>query len=132
MTFDEVLRRLQNLDPLTFEKVVCILFVRLGFPNARTTKRSHDGGIDIEASHSVLGGTEQVMVQCKRVSSLGVQHARELLGVLTANPSFAKGYLVTSGQITAECRAFCRKDGRLFCIDGMLLAKYVREFDLSL
>jgi hypothetical protein len=47
-----------------------------------------------------------------------------LIGVLVVGFISAKAYLVTSGLVSAECRAFCEKDGRLAVIEGPLLVHY--------
>lgn len=127
----DILNRLNRIDPLDFETLVKEVFSKIGFTNVRTTKRSHDGGIDIIGYKRALGGTERVVAQCKRMETTGVDKARELLGVLAADPSVSKGYLITSGSVSPECRSFCEKDGRLAIIEGPLLATYVSQFGIS-
>ncbi len=131
-TDQEVLVRLGAIDPLEFEQVVKQLFVKLGFQNARTTQVSHDGGVDIVATRTAIGGIERVVVQCKRMPRVGVEHARALLGVVTADTSVAKGFLVTNGEASPQCRDFCERNGKLSCIDGQLLAAYIRQFGIAL
>ena len=63
---------------------------------------------------------------------VGVEIARELLGVIAADQSIAKGFLVTSGRVSSECKAFCEKDGRLSIIEGPLLANYIVQFGIPL
>jgi len=38
--------------------------------------------------------------------------------------------LVTSGTVSRDCRAFCQTNGRLAILEGLLVAKYVKEFDI--
>ena len=132
LRLDQILAKIETLDPRAFEALVQKLFVKLGYPNARTTQISHDGGIDIRASRPVLGGTEHIIVQCKRQPTATVEHARALLGVLESDPSFAKGYLVTSGTVSRECRIFCQSNGRLAIVEGPLVAKYVKDFSIPI
>lgn len=128
--FDEALGKLSKLKPVEFEELVTAVFSKLGFSNARTTKRSHDGGIDITAHRLSIGRTEKVIAQCKRMDRVGVDVGRELLGVIAADPTIAKAFLVTSGMVSQECRAFCERDGRLAVAEGPLLTTYAVQFGL--
>jgi HJR/Mrr/RecB family endonuclease len=129
--FDEALAKLSTLKPLEFEELVKAVFGKLGFSNARTTKRSHDGGIDIIANRMSIGGrTERVIAQCKRMDRVGIDVGRELLGVIAADSTIAKAFLVTSGLVSQDCRAFCERDGRLAVIEGPLLTTYAVQFGL--
>ncbi len=130
-TITEVLYSLSTLNPIQFEEVVKTVFAKIGFTNVRTTKRSHDGGIDVIGYKRSLGGTEKIIAQCKRMDRVGVEVARELLGVIAADQSIAKGYLVTSGTVSPECRAFCERDGRLSIIEGPTLAAYIVQFGVA-
>ncbi|MEW6128657.1 MAG: SNF2-related protein [Acidobacteriota bacterium] len=127
-TITSILESLFTVNPIQFEEVVKSVFTKIGFTNVRTTKRSHDGGIDIIGYRRSVGGTEKTIAQCKRTSRVGVEVARELLGVIAADHSIAKGFLVTSGTVSPECRAFCEKDGRLSIIEGLTLATYILQF----
>lgn len=128
----EILNQLQNMDPLDFEKLICELFIKFGYINAKTTKRSHDGGIDIAALKWTVGGEERAVIQCKRKTyTVGIEYARELLGVVESDPSLSKGYLVVSGEISEECKSFCKRNGKLAYLDGIGVAKYINEFKMS-
>jgi hypothetical protein len=128
--FDEALAKLSTLKPLDFEELVKAVFGKLGFSSVTTTKRSHDGGIDIIANRMSIGRTERVIAQCKRTDRVGVDVGRELLGVIAADPTIAKAFLVTSGLVSQECRAFCERDGRLAVVEGPLLTTYAVQFGL--
>jgi HJR/Mrr/RecB family endonuclease len=130
MAFDDALANISKLDPLKFEELVKAIFDKLGFSNVRTTKRSHDGGIDIIANRMSIGRPEKVIAQCKRMDRVGVDVGRELLGVIAADTTVAKAFLVTSGLVSHECRAFCEQDGRLAIVEGPLLTTYAVQFGL--
>lgn len=132
MNIETVLARMDSMDPFEFEKLVSEIVRAIGFANPRTTKRSHDGGVDIVALRPGLERTESVVFQCKRMGMVGVEHARALLGVLAANQQLTKGYLVTSGTLSQECKAFCDRDGRLGYIDGPTTANYILKFKVPL
>jgi len=128
-----VLESLRKLAPQEFESVVMQVFQQaLGYTNARVTGRPADGGIDIEATKVTRGDRERVVVQCKRMADVGPSYARELLGVISADPSLSKGYLVTSGRLTKQCREFLEKQGRLEGIDGVQLAKWICERNIEI
>lgn len=130
MAFDDALAKISMLEPLEFEELVKAIFDKLGFSNVRTTKRSHDGGIDIIANRMSIGRPEKVIAQCKRMDRVGVDVGRELLGVIAADATVAKAFLVTSGLVSQECRAFCERDGRLAVLEGPLLTTYAVQFGL--
>jgi len=123
---------LGKINPIYFEEIVKNLFHKLGYQNARTTKRSHDGGIDIIASRAIAGGIEKAVAQCKRMEKVGIEHARNLLGVVAADPAISKAYLVTTGLASPECKIFCDRDGRLALIEGPLLSRYIEEFGIKI
>lgn len=66
------------------------------------------------------------------MENVGPNYARELLGVVTADPSLSKGYLVASGRLTRQCRDFLQKQGRLEGIDGVQLAKWICEHKIDI
>lgn len=129
-----VLEELTQLPPGEFERCVCDIFrLVLGYPNARVVGGSSDRGIDIEASRVVEGKHERIAVQCKRMPKVGPQYVRELLGVLAANSSLTKGYLVTSGSLTKQCQEEIHKSqGRLEGISGIQLAKWILDAKIEL
>lgn len=132
LSLEKIFENIGQMDPLHFEDLVKNLFRKFGYENAKTTKRSHDGGIDIKASRAIVGGIEKVIVQCKRMSKVGIEHARNLLGVLAADPTTSKAYLVTTGLASPECKIFCDRDGRLALIEGPLLSRYIEEFGIKI
>ena len=123
---------IQNVDPLHFEEIVRRFFVKFGYLNARLTKASYDHGIDIEGSKESIGGTERIIIQCKRMEIVGANYARELYGVLTSKPKVTKAYLVVSGRLSDECQRFCKSKGNLIAIDGITLAAYIKRYDINL
>jgi superfamily II DNA or RNA helicase len=129
----EAFSRLSIIDPTRFEHVVKEVFQKsLGFANARVTGRSSDGGVDIQATKVVQGRIERIAVQCKRTEKVGPNVARELLGVVTADPSLTRGYLVTSGRFTSACRQFVDSVSSLTLIDGIRLAKYICDSSITI
>ncbi len=128
----DVMEKMNSMPPESFEKLVQDVLAAIGFQHPKITQRTHDGGVDVVASRSGLGGNEVVVFQCKRTGTVGVEHARALLGVLASRQNLAKGYIVTSGSLSQECKTFCDRDGRLGYLDGSMLANYVLKFNVSI
>ncbi len=130
MSIDEALKKLRMFSPREFEIITKDFFVKLGYKNARVTQQSRDGGIDVYGSRKFNSIDQLFFAQCKRTDSVGVTVARELLGVLTANPRVSKGFLITSGVFSEDCRRFAAIDTRVNLIDGAMLANYLLQFKL--
>jgi len=126
----EIYRRLQEVTPDRFEKIVAQAFREMGYSNARVTGGAYDGGIDIRATKDSPGGVETVVVQCKRREQVGVDVARELLGTVAADPRITKGFLVVSGSLSQGCKQFISEHGNLAAIEGLELAKRLLDFDI--
>ena len=120
------------MDPIDFEYLAREVFKKaFGYANARVTKRSHDGGIDIVGSKTTRTGIERIIAQCKRKPLVGPEVGRELLGVLTSNSSISKAYLIVSGSVTDACRQFCLASGRIDIIDGPHIARLIVDHGIS-
>jgi len=98
---------LDFIDPLEFEELVRQLFERMGY-EAKLTKASHDGGIDIEVYDStpIRGG--RLLVQCKRYNGVvGASYVRDLFGVVQ-HEGASKGILVTTSHFSPDAISFAR------------------------
>lgn len=106
-----------------FERLVGEVFRMRGYAVAETGGGGADGGIDLR----LRKGNELALVQCKqwRAFKVPVTVVRELYGVMVAQGA-AQGFVVTSGQFTADARAFA--SGRnIELIDGQTLAALIRR-----
>jgi HJR/Mrr/RecB family endonuclease len=124
-SFNAALELLRQISPNDFEEITKKFFVKQGYANSKVTQRSHDGGIDVFGSRSRDDIEESFIAQCKRTSSVGVKVARELFGVLAANPKIAKGFIITSGDFTEECLRFAGANTKLTLINGITFANYL-------
>ncbi len=100
-----------------FELLVGEAFRRQGYAVTETGGGGADGGVDLNLSK----GGERFFVQCKqwKAFKVGVTTVRELYGVMAARGA-AGGYVVTSGQFTADAKEFAA--GRnITLIDGPAL-----------
>jgi SNF2 family DNA or RNA helicase len=129
----DIHRRMLELTPTEFETVTKELLRCLGYPNTKVVGRAGDGGIDVISTRNTSDGVLRVIAQCKRYKgTVGVEVARELFGVICADKSIEKGFLVTTGEITRECAAFCERSGVIVSINGLQVANYIRQFGIPL
>jgi len=121
---------LKNMDPTQFENLVGEVYEKQGY-TIHHCGGSHDEGIDILAEKISAGARERVVIQCKhQQSNVGRPIAQQVWGVVSSDPSFTRGDLVTSSDFTAEAKQFA-KGKRLSLIDGVLLCKLVHEFEIA-
>ncbi|HQX17153.1 MAG TPA: restriction endonuclease [Anaerolineales bacterium] len=107
---------LMDLNPFEFENLVNNLFSKIGF-EAKLTRSSRDGGIDVVAfdPRPILGG--KVVVQAKRYKNVvGVESVRDLYGSMM-NERAGKGILVTTSHYGTDAYNFA-KDKPIELIDG--------------
>lgn len=123
------------LDEMTwseFELLVGEAFRRKGYAVSETGGGGTDGGVDLVLTK----GSERHFVQCKqwKAFKVGVTTVRELYGVMAAHGA-AGGFVVTSGQFTADAKEFAAgrnialMDGEALraLIDGVQAAPAVRQ-----
>ncbi|MEJ8839537.1 restriction endonuclease [Ramlibacter sp. AN1133] len=119
---------LSDMSWREFEMLTSEAFRLQGFQVEETGGAQADGGVDLR----VRRGNETHLVQCKqwRAFKVGVDVVRELYGVMAAQGA-AGGFVVTSGQFTAEARAFA--EGRnVRLVDGPKLFGMLQQAKRSL
>ena len=132
MKLSEIREKLYEIKPSDFEELVRELMHYLGYPNVKVTGKSHDGGIDVLSTRNTDKGVERVAAQCKRYrGNVSVHTARDYFGAISNDKSIKLGFLVTTGEFTAECLQFCESSGMIRAISGIEFAKYVKQFGLS-
>ena len=117
---------LLTLDWRQFEHIVERLYRSMGY-QTRLTKRSRDGGRDVEAWKDTPGKVERLIVEAKLHNrNVGVRYPRLLLGVvsdLKAN----KGTLVSNALFTPDAIKFAESN-RLELINGKQLVELLNEY----
>lgn len=106
-----------------FEELVSELFRQRGYSVNHSGRAGPDGGVDIELKQ----GGETYLVQCKhwRARKVPVMTVRELYGAMTAAQA-AGGFVITSGEFTADARKFAA--GRnIELVDGKTLASFLSQ-----
>ena len=131
MSLSEIRENLYEIRPSDFEVLVRELMHYLGYPNVKVTGKSHDGGIDVLSTRNTNDGVERVAAQCKRYrGNVSVSAARDFFGAISNDKSIRQGFLITTGEFTAECLQFCQSTKMIRAISGIEFAKYVKQFGL--
>lgn len=110
-----------------FELLVGEAFRGQGFAVAELGGAGPDGGVDLVLTKDGA----RYLVQCKqwKAFKVGVSVVRELYGVMAAQRA-AGGFLVTSGRLTEEARAFAAGKN-ITLIDGERLPDFLRREQLA-
>jgi hypothetical protein len=133
LSLEDIREKLFEMPPVAFENLSKELLRSLGFPTVKVTGQSHDGGVDVIATRSTAGGIYRAVAQCKRYrGTVGVEIARELMGVIAADKGIQKGFLITTGDFSLECLRFCEKVGVIVPIYGLQVANYIKQFGLAI
>jgi restriction system protein len=131
---DQVLNKLQEIDPSAFERLVQRLLRESGFVQVQVTGKSGDGGIDGKGIMK-LGGLLgfHVIFQCKRYKgSVSTSQIRDFRGAMIGRAD--KGLFVTTGSFTKDAIKEASRDGAspIDLIDGDLLVDKLKEFGLGI
>jgi len=104
---------MEDMDPAQFEVMVAKVYEKQGY-TVYHTGGSHDEGIDILAERISAGARERIVVQCKRwKDNVGRPVLQQLWGVVSSDPSYTRGDLVTSSGFSAEAQHFA--SGKRLC-----------------
>ncbi len=131
---DQVLKKLLEIEPSAFERLVQRLLRESGFVQVQVTGKSGDGGIDGKGIMK-LGGLLgfHVIFQCKRYKgSVSVSQIRDFRGAMVGRAD--KGLFVTTGSFTKDAINEASRDGAspIDLIDGDLLVDKLKEFGLGI
>jgi SNF2 family DNA or RNA helicase len=117
--------------PENFEIIIAKLFEKMGF-HTRLTPKTNDRGVDVIAVKETGLSCDKIAVQCKLVNSpVGRPVLQQLLGVLSEDPSYSRGYIVTNNRMSREAVAYLKENGRLAAIEGHDLENLLREHKLG-
>lgn len=129
-TVENILAKIKSMSPREFEIITQEFFIKLGYTNSRVTQISRDGGIDVYGTRIINDNEETIIAQCKRTETVSVNVARELLGVMSTNQRIIKGFIVTSGKFSEDCKSFAYSNPRINLIDGISFAKYLKDLKI--
>ena len=127
----ELLARIKEVNPYQFEEIVLKLFQAMGFGEAKTTKKSGDGGID-GIIHQDKLGLDKIYVQAKRFtnSSVGEPAVRDFIGAMSGKTS--KGIFVTTSDFDEKAKQKAKEtDHTIRLIDGEELVKMMYSYNVG-
>jgi HJR/Mrr/RecB family endonuclease len=114
---------LKDISPRDMELLVERLYRAMGY-SARVTPQTRDGGIDVEALRDTVSDREKLAIQCKHQTAVvGREVLQKLLGVISADPTYSAGVIVTSSEFSADARQFAQQNGRLRLVDRSALER---------
>lgn len=107
-TTADLIQRLRSIDWYQFEKLVALLYRKLGYSVSRRGGANPDGGIDLVIEKDGL----RTAVQCKqwKTWNVGVKSVREFLGALT-DAGIHKGIFITLCGYTGDAKQLAEKHG---------------------
>lgn len=128
---EELRQRVRGLSDTHFEELVNQLISKMGFGQAKTTRRSHDGGIDGYIYGDRLG-FNVICVQSKHFTEHNVQSKdiHSFIGALNGRD----GVFVTSSDFSSGAKAVANniKNGsHLVLINGDQLLDYMIEYNVG-
>ena len=129
---DELLARMQSIEPAAFERLCQRLLRENGFTSVQVTGKSGDGGIDGQGVLRVQLVSFHVLFQCKRYSgSVAAGAVRDFRGAMQGRAD--KGLIITTGTFTPAARAEATRDGApaIDLIDGEALCELLRDKELG-
>jgi len=107
-TTANLLEQLRSIDWFQFEKLVGVVYRKLGYVVTRRGGANPDGGIDLVIEKD----GQRSAVQCKqwKTWSVGVKPVREFLGALT-DAGIQQGIFITLCGYTGEAKQLAEKHG---------------------
>ena len=125
---DQLLSKLQSMDPYGFERLSQRLLRTCGFIQVEVTKKSGDGGIDGKGVVRVNLVSFHVLFQCKRYQgSVGASTVRDFRGAMQGRAD--KGLIITTGTFTPDARKEATRAGApaIDLIDGTALCELLKD-----
>ena len=127
-TTADLIEQLRTIDWFQFEKLVALVYRKLGYTVSRRGGANPDGGIDLVIEKD----GQQTAAQCKqwRTWNVGVKAVREFLGALT-DSGIPKGIFVTLCGYTGDAKQLAEKHG-IEIVNETELAKMIEATDARL
>lgn len=129
---DQLLQRVQAIEPAAFERLCQRLLRESGFTRVEVSGKSGDGGIDGAGVLRMNLISFQVLFQCKRwKGSVGSEVVRNFRGAMQGRAD--KGLIITTGTFTADARKEATRDGApaIDLIDGEALCILLKDLKLG-
>jgi restriction system protein len=128
---DELLSKLKEIDPYTFERIILILLNKMGYGDFIETSKSGDGGIDGIINEDQLG-LEKIYIQAKRYTESKVRETdiRNFIGAMSGDTR--KGIFVTTSTFDEKAKTKA-KDAHhtIILIDGSRLVDLMHKYNVG-
>lgn len=128
---DELLSKLKEVDPYSFEKIILILLKKMGYGDFVETPKSGDGGIDGIINEDQLG-LEKIYIQAKRYTTNKVRETdiRNFIGAMSGDTR--KGIFVTTSSFDEKAKTKTRDAHHtIILIDGSKLVDLMHKFNVG-
>lgn len=128
---DELLAKLKEVDPYSFEKIILILLKKMGYGDFIETAKSGDGGVDGIINEDQLG-LEKIYIQAKRYSENKVRETdiRNFIGAMSGDTR--KGIFVTTSAFDEKAKGKARDAHHtIILIDGSKLVDLMHKFSVG-
>lgn len=128
---DELLSKLKEIDPYSFEKIILILLKKMGYGDFVETSKSNDGGIDGIINEDQLG-LEKIYIQAKRYSNNKVRELdiRNFIGAMSGDTS--KGIFVTTSSFDSKAEEKAKNaHHKIILLDGIKLVNLMHKYNVG-
>lgn len=128
---DELLSKLKDVDPYSFEKIILILLKKMGYGDFIETSKSGDGGIDGVINEDQLG-LEKIYIQAKRYNETKVRETeiRNFIGAMSGDTS--KGIFVTTSSFDEKAKNKARDAHHtIILLDGSKLVDLMHKYNVG-
>lgn len=128
---DEVLSRLNQIDPNDFERLVVALLEAMNYGKVGVAQKSRDVGIDGVVPADPLG-IEKVHVRARQQKvDVGPGDVQAFAGAISAQKS-QKGVFITTSGFSDSAREFAKHAGStLVLIDGSKLVDHMYDYGIG-
>lgn len=127
----DLLQKLKAMDPYYFEKVILILFKKMGYGDFEETSKSRDGGIDGIINQDKLG-IERIYTQAKRYTdnSVGEKEITNFIGAMSRDVN--KGIFVTTSKFSQSAIEKAKNAShKIILIDEERLTNLMIEYGIG-
>jgi len=128
---DELLRKLKEVDPYSFERIILVLLKKMGYGDFIETSKSGDGGIDGIINQDQLG-LDKIYIQAKRYKDNKVREPeiRNFIGAMSGDTQ--RGIFVTTSSFDDKAKQKVRDaHHKIILLDGSLLVDLMFKFNVG-
>jgi restriction system protein len=129
----ELLEKLHDSNPYYFQKIVLILFKKMGYGDFVETPKSGDGGVDGIINKDLLG-IDKIYIQAKRYAQhnkVREPEIRNFIGAMSGDVS--RGIFVTTSEFdnSAVQKAKEAHNHKIILIDGEKLVELMIQYNVG-